>query len=188
VCAHQEELCRAFFELIPPLVIPPEEPEADTSCGGKYDSDNSPQGNFGDPNCDFSEQALSDLLEQLDPDNADLWWALAFCESSFNPNAHNPNTPDPQGGWGMYQHSTGPDAASGSPFDNGRVSWRWQVINAVAHNRYTVESGAMEFGYYQRGQRTNSTAPHTSELNLHEIRLARDALGLGYGRLSAGEF
>src|SRR3989344_1886297 len=63
--------CNLEAAAIPALVVP-DTPSGGTAptqddCGGKYAPwmDN-PLGNFGDPNCDFSEEALAQYLKKLD--------------------------------------------------------------------------------------------------------------------------
>lgn len=91
--------------------------------------------NFGDPNCDFDRSKLYTLLEQIDPLNADAWYACAQLESSYIPVAYAGHaeigTPDPGGAWGLFQMGQG----NKRPTDNGRVVWTQQATNAVADSK-----------------------------------------------------
>lgn len=112
------------------------------SCGGKYNSGNSPQGNFGDPNCDFSSNNLYTYLQTVAQSGPVFqvgsvdWWfyKIVACESVYNPNAwRNPNieprTPDPNGAWGLYQ--IGSTGLANPRYDFGNVEWKRQTQNAI---------------------------------------------------------
>ncbi|MBU2632842.1 transglycosylase SLT domain-containing protein, partial [Patescibacteria group bacterium] len=113
-------------------------------------------GNFGDPNCDFSKSQkalyvnnkyslakssqrqwyspspLTDQLKRVDPLNATYWTGIAYCESSFNPNAINPNSPNPPA-MGLMQ--------MGKTADQGNAYWINQVENAVRYNNLLIKRG-----------------------------------------------
>lgn len=100
------------------------------NCGGEYTL-STQLGNFGDPNCDFTKDGLYSLLQGVDSANADFWYfTIVPCESSYNPNAHNPNAVDADGGWGLFQMGRGRNGE----YDHGDVSWQRQASNAVNYN------------------------------------------------------
>lgn len=121
-------------------------PPSDNTCEGKYTanmSKNPTKKNFGDPTCNFTKDALHNLLRTEDPQDADFWFnEVVRCESAYNPNAWaspSTGTPDPGGAWGLYQmgSSTPPGQAPpaegrGGPTDRGDVPWVLQTKNAVA--------------------------------------------------------
>lgn len=125
------------------------------SCGGKYTTSNAPQGNFGDPNCTYSDSNLYSYLQTVAPagpqsqvGSADWWfYTIAPCESTYQPNAHRPHhvdgqedTPDPNGAWGLYQ--IGSTGRANARYDFGNVEWKLQTRNAIGLLR---ENGA---GYW----------------------------------------
>lgn len=104
------------------------------NCNGKYKLGN-PLGNFGDPSCNFTEDALYTQLKQLDPANANYWFDVVIkCESSYSPNAWaDPaivGTPDAEGGWGLVQMGRGKNGQ----YDHGDVAWQSQTSNAINYN------------------------------------------------------
>ncbi|MGI8420162.1 MAG: glucosaminidase domain-containing protein [Candidatus Levyibacteriota bacterium] len=111
---------------------------------GKYNLTNPLGKNFGDPSCNdpgqaFTKDKLNAELLKDDPANAQRFYQLAMCESSYNPNAYNPHTPDPAGAWGLFQDGSATPPGSppsspgkGGPNDRGDVNWQMQVTNAVA--------------------------------------------------------
>lgn len=116
-------------------------PPSGNTCGGKYNIGNNPmRKNFGDPACTFSKDKLKVLLKKKDPERADLWFRVVGCESTFNPVAHNPNTPDAAGAWGFFQmgSSKPPGKAPPAPgkngkYDRGDVNWEMQLSNAITY-------------------------------------------------------
>ncbi len=99
---------------------------------GKYKNLTNPLGNFGDPNCNYTEKDAYQALQQLDPANADYWYNTVIpCESSYNPNAYNNDLEqqknDPAGAWGLTQMGRGKNGAN----DHGDVEWRQQLANSV---------------------------------------------------------
>ncbi len=126
----------------PPGTTPPGNvPPNNDNCGGFYLLDN-PLGNFGDPNCDFSENGLYLYLQSINPSggpntvgSADWWFfTVAPCESNYNPNSYRspttgpPFTPDPNGAWGLYQ--MGSTGHANATYDFGNVEWHLQSDNA----------------------------------------------------------
>lgn len=135
---------------------PVDHPGTDNDCSGKYTTGQYPTkyfsetGNFGDPNCDYSESQLLDRLRQLDPSNADYWYlTVVYCESRYNPNIFRhhiepgeEDTPDPAGAWGLFQMGRGRNHPT---YDHGDVPWQDQISNAV---RYKNEVNGGSFSYW----------------------------------------
>ena len=131
------------------------------TCNGTYDLSNThkfPIGNFGDPNCDFSKDALNDLIKRLDPgrfcgksgkcyDRLDVWNGIIRCESGYRPNAINRQIGrtggSGWGAWGLFQMN--PDFAGRARHDNGTVDWRTKAENAIIRNNNVSDGG---FGYW----------------------------------------
>lgn len=122
-------------------------PPSDDTCGGKYVANirkNPIAKNFGDPQCNFTKDALHNLLRTEDPQDADFWFNVVVkCESGYNPNAHAGHaeigTPDPGGAWGLYQMGSStppgsppPAPGRGGQNDRGDVPWVLQTKNAVS--------------------------------------------------------
>lgn len=122
-------------------------PPSDDVCGGKYSANvrkNPIAKNFGDPQCNFTKDALHNLLRQEDPQDADFWFnEVVKCESGYNPNAYAGHaeigTPDPGGAWGLYQMGSStppgsppPAPGRGGQNDRGDVPWVLQTKNAVS--------------------------------------------------------
>ena len=89
-------------------------------------------------------------LLQVDPANADKWFAIILMESGFNPLAYNPNASDPAGAWGLLQMGRGRNG----PSDRGDVDWQTQIANAVAYNNliggsFCYWEAAIILGYAQ---------------------------------------
>lgn len=112
-----------------------------------------PIGNFGDPNCDFSKDAVINLIKQLDPgefvakngrhyQKYAVWDGIIHCESGYFPNALNRNSRSGWGAWGLFQMN--PDFSGRAVHDNGTTDWRTQVENAITRNHNTGEG----FGYW----------------------------------------
>lgn len=146
----------------------------DENCEGYYTNSiqNNPlQKNFGDPDCTMlantrpeDKDRLHLLFQQLDPDNADMWFfGIVPCESSYRTNAFFAGSPASGGAWGLLQMGS---AYSGTPrgptpglpasvggknseFDRGDLNWQLQVSNAINHNRLTLERGGIPFEYWQ---------------------------------------
>ncbi len=114
------------------------------SCSGKYNLATSPIGaNFGDPDCQFTKDALFRLLQSLDPSNANKWYfEIVPCESGYNPNAYNGSAVDPVGAWGLFQMGQGRNGQ----FDHGDVGWSSQTSNAVTYNRDLINSSFAYWG------------------------------------------
>ncbi|OGE10483.1 hypothetical protein A3A60_02980 [Candidatus Curtissbacteria bacterium RIFCSPLOWO2_01_FULL_42_26] len=125
----------------PPGNVPPTQ----DNCFGKWFLDN-PVGNFGDPLCDFGEEKLYNLLQQLDPANAAYWfYTIVPCEApGYNVNAFNPNSTSGEA-FGLYQmghqaypqygldYQIGDGATNG--YDRGDVKWDLQTSNAINWNK-----------------------------------------------------
>jgi uncharacterized repeat protein (TIGR01451 family) len=112
-------------------------------CNGKWASSpyfrSNPLGNFGDPNCDFSLDALHQLLVQLDQINADYWYyTLIKCESGYDPNAFLRASTSGLGAYGLFQMNPQPPS---TPPDVGNVIWQLQVQNAVAEEQLLASRG-----------------------------------------------
>jgi hypothetical protein len=136
---------------------PADHPGSNNDCSGKYGPPPglyptkyfSETGNFGDPNCDYSESQLLTILKTLDPDNANYWfYTVVNCESRYNPNAFRhhiepgaDNTPDPAGAWGLFQMGRGKNG----PYDHGDVPWHEQIQNAV---KYKNDVNGGSFSYW----------------------------------------
>ncbi len=119
------------------------------SCHGKYNSTNCPKGNFGDPNCDFTDDALYNFLKTLAPTGpinqvgTVEWWfdKITPCESPMGGLLRDPNawltgdphasfhSPDPNGAWGLYQ--MGSTGLANPRYDFGNVEWKQQTRNAI---------------------------------------------------------
>ncbi len=125
--------------------IPGNIPPTADNCNGAYPLKN-PIGNFGDPKCDFKKDDLYQMLKQLDPSNADIWFLeVARCESNYSPNAYaDPiavGTPDSAGAWGLFQMGRGKNG----DLDHGDVIWQLQASNAV---NYSIKI-PNKWGYWQ---------------------------------------
>ncbi len=104
------------------------------NCNGRYSLGN-PIGNFGDPNCNFSKDGLFQILQQIDPGNANFWYySVVPCESSYNPNAYNPYAKDPAGAFGLFQMGRGRNGQ----YDHGDVEWHSQPGNAVSYKNIVL--------------------------------------------------
>ncbi len=121
-------------------------PPNDSNCGGKYNLTENPTGkNFGDPLCSFDKDTqLPQMLQQLDPANADLWYTIARCESTFNPNAYNPAAVNPAGAWGLIQMA--PAGKGNGEYDAGDVPWQQQISNGINYNNKVIGGN---FAYWQ---------------------------------------
>lgn len=109
------------------------------NCDGKYNSNNSEKGNFGDPGCDWNKNDAADKMVSLDPDNAPFWYLVAECESSHWPNAFNPSAKEATGAWGMYQMSYKKNP--GPPYYNaGQVPWTTQTEEAFNRETKVAET------------------------------------------------
>jgi hypothetical protein len=87
---------------------------SDNDCGGKYralmDKNRFLKKNFGDPTCDpaLNKDAIFNYFKTKDAANADWWFQVAKCESTYEPNLWRdpdttPHTPDAGGAWGLLQ-------------------------------------------------------------------------------------
>lgn len=124
-------------------------PPTTDNCGGKYSLKN-PLGNFGDPLCNFTKEQLYDLLKSLDPKEADYWFNIVVaCESGYNPNSFADYTPDPAGGWGLYQMGRGNGWAA---TDKGDVEWVLQTNNAINHSIRLKSLGINPWTYWECAQ------------------------------------
>ena len=118
------------------------------TCGGKYTLTN-PLGNFGDPQCNFTRQALDTQLNQADPGNAMTWDCIAYYESTDDPNAYNGNSTSGKGAYGLFQMN--PPGKGNNQFDNGGVNYPVQTSNAINYNR-GIGDGFLYWGtYYTNG-------------------------------------
>lgn len=113
-----------------PINSPDNVPANKDNCGGKYVLNN-PLGNFGDPNCDFTIEELTQQLQSIDSSNVDNWLAILAKESGFNPNDYNPGAVDPAGAWGLFQMGRGLNGQ----YDHGDVVWNLQATNAINYNK-----------------------------------------------------
>lgn len=104
-------------------------------CSEKWAADinsNPLKQNFGDPDCDFDQSTLYDLLTELDPDQADHWFnAVIKKESGFRPNFYSKSLSSNDEKWGLFRMGNG----ALDPANRGNTNWRQQVANAVAYCR-----------------------------------------------------
>lgn len=146
--------------------LPPEDddtgsgelPNPDT-CSGRWAFH--PQnllGNFGDPDCDYTESGLYAKLQALDSTNADYWYyTIVDCETggTYDPNSYNPASTSGEA-LGNFQmgHAAYPalgydyqiaDPPPLKEYDRGDVKWDKQASNAVDYNN-TYLSG--DFRYW----------------------------------------
>ena len=141
----------AVAEEIPPGGSPGDGtnvPPNQDDCGGKYTPwmDN-PLGNFGDPNCNFSPEALAQHLQSLDPVNWEKYYDIAFIEGgyAFKPLSYNPSSTSGSA-WGLYQmgHEAYPNLGiprqMNTQYDRGDVEWHLQASNAVNYNNELSDS------------------------------------------------
>ncbi|MBI2621390.1 MAG: hypothetical protein HYW63_01935 [Candidatus Levybacteria bacterium] len=120
------------------------DPAVGDDCTGQYTQQNSPQGNFGDPECDFTKNGLKDELDRIDRPNAEFWYLIAECESGHRPNAYfrcNADrticTPQVTGAWGLFQMSISrPNRAP--YYAGGRGPWEDQTRGAVNRNKKVI--------------------------------------------------
>ena len=135
-------------------------PPNSNDCSGLYTLTN-PVGNFGDPNCNYSDNQLYIKLQNIDPSNADFWFfTIAPCESlsrndgAMDPNSYNPGSTSGSA-WGLFQmgHAAYPelgipeqinDISLGTQYDRGDVEWNLQASNAVSHNN-NYQSPSFEY-------------------------------------------
>jgi hypothetical protein len=107
-----------------------------STCSGKYQL-TSPLGNFGDPQCNFTRQALGTEESQLDSAHKFTWDCIARYESgggtSYDPNAYNGNSTSGEGAYGLFQMN--PPGKGNNQYDNGGVNWPVQLSNAVNYNK-----------------------------------------------------
>ncbi|MBI2013195.1 MAG: hypothetical protein HYS88_01980 [Candidatus Colwellbacteria bacterium] len=80
------------------------------------------------------KKALLALLRQLDPVNANAWFAMIGCETAgtYSPTIenHSSNVPDPDGACGLFQMDCGCNGSS--RYDCGKGDVNTQVSNAIA--------------------------------------------------------
>jgi len=123
-----------------------------STCGGKYKL-NSPLGNFGDPQCNFTKDQLHALIQQKDPKHLNDWYKIIIpleTGGTFNPNSFNPNSTSAKssgtlGAFGLYQMN---QAGKGSgQYDNGSVVWSQQTDNAIQYNNALIQKGC-DFRYW----------------------------------------
>lgn len=154
-------------------------PTTDT-CGGVYNLGNSDGQNFGDPNCELAEaervshsfqgeswniqKPLFDMVQEMDPQDADYWFGVIECESGFNPNvvAIGPHA-DAAGVWGLYQMgASGENTGSGwrdtpfqdkdgrnGEFDRGDVHWSLQTSNAINYQEKKLAPLGLKWEYWE---------------------------------------
>ncbi len=119
--------------------------EALNNSGCDGSTPNNPHGNFGNPNCDFNKNELGKILRREDPANAYKWDAIIACESTYNPNAYNPNSSSGKGAYGLLQMNPAQQRTDIYRFDAGNVNWNpdsrplgvaagAQVTNAINYN------------------------------------------------------
>lgn len=153
-------------------------PANPNNCGGIYDfsqwPEENPLGNFGDPLCNYSKEALFALLTRLDQRYVHSWEIIITRETggTFSPNAFSGLTPeqieiDACGAWGLYQMgSSGEKLPAGSNFlctpglappapgkngiyDRGDVNWELQTSNAINYNRRILMPINCDFWYWR---------------------------------------
>lgn len=121
-------------------------PASDNDCGKpeylKYMQINPYPLNFGDPNCTFSVEGLTQEIRKRDPANERIWLYIALRESTYNPLAYNGSSRSGSA-WGLFQmgHAAYPQygidyqiADPDTEYDRGDVEWPTQVFNAVSYN------------------------------------------------------
>ena len=124
-----------------------------TNCGGYYNAQTAPVGNFGDdPTCDmptlgraaFREEVRQEIYRDLNiltdycPRNVTrltrIMFNVAGGESGYNPNAFSACSTSGHGAFGLFQmnpvNPINPNAA-GSTSDRGDVYWKQQVESAI---------------------------------------------------------
>lgn len=111
----------------------------------KYTDRNSKQGNFGDPDCSYTNQGLAQLLQEVDRNNSTFWYLIAECESSKWPNAYflcpegktwpdEGCTPEEKGAWGLFQ--MGWVKPNNPPYYGGGAGpWIDQAHGAINRNK-----------------------------------------------------
>lgn len=117
---------------------------ADVSCAGIYLPDieilkqhGETLQNFGDPLCTLKKDTnkIAASLNNLDPQNAAKWFIILGCESTYSPNAFNPQS---TGGtaWGLMQmHKEG---KGNGPYDRGDIPWEQQLSNGINYNKNVI--------------------------------------------------
>lgn len=129
-----------------PAPAPAEKKE---TCNGKYSMsllNSSPlKSNFGDPDCNYDKYGLYDYLKANDFNNADKWMAIAFCESTFVPNAYNKFSVG-GGAYGLFQMAGQGSKVVNGIYDKGDVVWKQQSYNAIMYNKLF---NAGNFGYWE---------------------------------------
>lgn len=148
----------------------PHAPESN-NCNGKYDfskyPDQNPLGNYGDPQCNFSKDALYKLLQskESNPEFVHIWFDIIIPgESNFDPNEWAPPVGqqgelDSGGAWGLYQmgSSTPPGQSPPAPgqngvYDRGDVNWELQTSNA--YNDWKTRNHCNFYPYWGTYQRS----------------------------------
>jgi len=110
-------------------------PANNSTCGGKYTL-NTQYENFGDPQCNFTQQALGTLLSQLDSANALTWNCIAEHESAYNPNAYLNASTSGLGAYGLFQMN--PKGQGNGQYDAGNVNWTLQTSNAINYRNKVI--------------------------------------------------
>ncbi len=125
-------------------------PATTNNCNGKYTYYMSlapGNRNFGDPNCDFTNNDLSNLINQIEPNPSRqkcYYLILANHESGYNANAYNGNSTSGNGAYGLFQMN--PKSAGGeSTYDVGDVYYKLGTQNAIKHNGLTGNN----FAYWE---------------------------------------
>ncbi len=133
--------------------FPKNTPASNNSCNGKYtnimnsikrDYPGTTNANFGDPRCDYSTKAFSDLIRSKDPKNASFWLDIAECESG-SPNGYTKVSRN-KGAFGRFQMNQASTPLKPTAQDTpgrGDVPWWQQVFNAIAKNK--ADGGTFEF-------------------------------------------
>ncbi|HSX08821.1 MAG TPA: hypothetical protein VLF93_01585 [Candidatus Saccharimonadales bacterium] len=120
------------------------------TCSGKYASGlwalNNPYGNFGDPQCNFTQQALDTLIKQLDSANYYTWDCIAKHESlpQYNPNSYLKASTSGKGAFGLFQMN--PKGQGNGQYDAGNVNWPVQTSNAINYRNKIIHGS---WAYWQ---------------------------------------
>lgn len=116
-----------------------------STCGGKYTLAN-PYANFGDPQCNYTQQGMDTEIKQLDPTNALTWDCIAKHESSppYNPNSYLKASTSGKGAFGLFQMN--PKGQGNGQYDAGNVNWPLQTSNAINYRNKVINGS---WAYWQ---------------------------------------